>query len=174
MVCQNLDMGGLMDALIDLLDQWVEKDIPPPPTKSDTPELGDANKDGVNENTAVALPEIACPMGVYYTFPKAHGKTRRATQLTAFAAFDGVNLEPLDGRGKFVDMNANGVRDKRDTVTQAWVRLGLLKQGQKFDRSKYVACVANSVSKLVGEGFLPSKVGDYYMEKAAKTNIRNY
>ncbi len=128
----------------------------------------------MSQASKVALPEIACPLGVYHIFPKALGKKRRATQTTAFADFDGVNLEPLDGRGKFVDMNANGVRDKRDTVTQAWVRLGLLKQGQKFDRSKYVACVANSVSKLVGEGFLPSKVGDYYMEKAAKTNIGNY
>ena len=168
LVCQNLDMGGLMDALITLLDQWVEKDIPPPPTKSDTLELGDANKDGVNENTAVALPEIACPLGVYYTFPKAHGSTRRATQLTAFAAFDGVNLEPLDGRGRFVDMNANGVRDKRESVTQAWVRLGFLKQGQRFNRSKYVSCVANAASKLVDEGLLPPKVGAYYVEQAQR------
>ncbi len=170
-VSQALDLGGLMDGVIDLLDQWVEKDIPPPPTKSDTAELGDANKDGVNENTAVALPEIACPLGVYYTSPKAHGKTRRAKQQTAFAAFDGVNLEPLDGRGKFVDMNGNGVRDKRETVAQAWIRLGFLKQGQRFNRSKYASCVANAGSKLVDEGFLHPKVGSYYVEQAAKRSI---
>jgi len=64
-----LDLYGLMDGLIDLLADWVEKDIAPPATKSDALEQGDVNRDGINENEAVALPEIACPLGLYFQFP---------------------------------------------------------------------------------------------------------
>ncbi|TAK09289.1 hypothetical protein EPO44_01485 [bacterium] len=59
---QNLDLGGIFDALIDRFDAWVEKDIPPPPTKSDILELGEVGKDGVNKNTAIAPPEVTCPL----------------------------------------------------------------------------------------------------------------
>jgi hypothetical protein len=127
LVFQSLDLTAVFDALIERLDSWVEKDIAPTPTKSDLMKLSRANN-GINKDSAVALPEIACPLGTYYIFPPQLEPGRRGGQETAFAAFDGTNLEPLDGRGVFVDMNGNGVRDKRETVTQAWQRLGLLKR----------------------------------------------
>jgi hypothetical protein len=37
----------------------------------------------------------------------------------AFADFDGVNLEPIDGCGKFVDVNDNGIREQRESVSHA-------------------------------------------------------
>jgi Alpha/beta hydrolase domain len=171
LVFQSLDLSGLYDALIDRLDAWVEKDIAPTPTKSDLLELTKANNNGTNKDSAVALPEVACPLGVYYIFPPQLDPGRRGGQETAFAAFDGTNLEPLDGRGVFVDMNRNGVRDKRETIAQAWQRLGLLKAGQKLTQSAYAACVKAASTKLVKEGLLPSKVGDFYVERAIKTRL---
>ena len=172
LVFQNLDLSGIFDALIDRLDSWVDKDIPPPPTKSDLPELGGRNSDGMIKNPAVALPEVACPLGVYYVFPLYYGllpgldAARRGGQETAFAAFDGRNMEPLDSRGVFVDMNGDGVRDKRETVSQAWQRLGLLKPGQKLTQASHANCVNAAASKLVKEGLLPKKVGEFYTEQA--------
>jgi len=171
LVFQSLDLSGLYDALIDRLAAWVEKDIAPTPTKSDLMELTRTDGNGTNNNSAVALPEVACPLGVYYIFPPQLEPGRRGGQETAFAAFDGTNLEPLDGRGVFVDMNRNGVRDRRETITQAWQRLGLLKPGQKLTQSAYAACVKAASMKLVKEGLLPSKVGDFYVERASKTRL---
>jgi hypothetical protein len=171
LVHQNLDLGGLFAALITRLDLWVEKDIPPAPTKSDLAELGDVNKDGVIENHAVALPEVACPLGIYHIFPAVLNPGRRGGQETGFASFDGTNLEPLDGRGVFVDMNGNGVRDKRETLTQAWQRIGLLPNGQRFTQSVYVGCVKAAAAKLVKEGFLPKRVGEFYAEQAARIRL---
>jgi hypothetical protein len=165
---QSLDLGGLIDALIDRLDSWVEKEVAPPPTKSDLAELAD-KQNAKHDNAAVALPEVACPLGVYYIFPPNVDPRRRGGQETAFAAFDGTNLEPLDARGQFVDMNGNGVRDKRETVTQAWQRLGLLKAEQRLTQSLYAGCVKAAALKLVNEGLLPRKVGEYYTERAGKT-----
>jgi Alpha/beta hydrolase domain len=171
LVPQTLDLGGLVESLIDALDQWVEKGKEPPSTKSDLLELGDINRDSVNENPAIAFPEVACPLGVYYIFPAAQQNSRRAGQETAFAAFDGVNLEPIDARGEFVDMNGNGVRDKRETVVQAWKRLGLLKPTELFTRSKYITCVTNAAAKLVEEGLLPPPLLAYYMKKAMADGV---
>jgi hypothetical protein len=177
LVFQTLDLSGLFDALIDRLDSWVEKDIPPPPTMSDLADLGERNDDGAIKNPAVALPEVACPLGVYYIFPvyyvapRGVNAERRGGQETAFAAFDGTNIEPLDGRGVFIDMNGNGVRDKRETVSQAWQRLGLLRPGQKLTQAVYFACVNAAATKLVRKGLLPKKVGEYYVEQANKTRL---
>jgi hypothetical protein len=160
-----------VESLIDILDEWVEKGKEPPATKSDLLELGDINRDGVNENPAIALPEVACPLGLHYIFPAVQENARRAGQETAFAAFDGVNLEPLDGRGQFVDMNGNGVRDKRETPAQAWTRLGLLKPTEQFTQSKYIACVIEAAAKLVEEGLLPPPLLAYYMKRALATGV---
>jgi Alpha/beta hydrolase domain len=169
LVSQTLDLTGLFDSLVDRLDAWVEKDVSPPPTKSDLMELAGANKEGVSKNPGIALPEVACPLGVHYIFPPGVDPGRRGGQETAFARFDGVNLEPLDGRGQFLDMNGNGVQDKRETVTQAWQRLGLLKAGQKLTQALYAGCVKAAASKLVNEGLLPKRVGEHYSERAGKT-----
>lgn len=157
----GVDMGGVFASLIDRLDEWVEENAPPP---ADHADAGGAMP-------AISLPETACPLGVYHANPASFGDSRRGGQVTDFATFDGVNPEPLDGRGKLVDMNGDGKRDRRETVTEAWRRLGLLKPGQSFDRSHYVACVAGAVSKLVGDGLLPESLAGYYVERAATRSL---
>jgi hypothetical protein len=169
LVNQTLDLGGLFDALIDRLDAWVEKNTAPAPSKIDAAQADEKTRNG----GAVALPEVACPLGVYFTYPPEVDPGRRGGQETAFARFDGVNREPLDARGKLVDLNGNGTRDKRETAEQAWQRLGLLKAGQKLTAAAYQSCVKDAATKLVKEGLLPAKVGEYYVEKAAKTRLMN-
>lgn len=169
LVHQNLDLGGLFDALIDRLDEWVEKGKAPPPSKMDDAAPGQAERR--RKNAAIALPEVACPLGVYHIFPKELPPGRRGGQETAFVPFDGINLEPLDSRGQLVDMNGNGVRDRRESITEAWRRLGLLKPGEKFDRSRYRRCVERAVSALVAEGLLPKRVGEFYVEEAARVSL---
>ena len=153
---QNLDLSGIFDSLIDVLDEWSEKGIEPGPIRSDDYNLGDANRDGVLENPAVELPEIACPTGVYYEFPEGvsrPGSTGFAPYLdtprfpinadtTPLLAKDRVRnslgrpdfkeewLEPLDSRGHPLDMNHNHVRDTRETVEQAWKRRAV--EGERY------------------------------------------
>jgi hypothetical protein len=172
LVNQTLDLGGIFDALIDRLDVWVEKNNAPTSTKADITELAGANT-GSNSDSAVALPEVACPLGIYFANPPQLDPGRRGGQETAFAVFDGTNLERLDGRGIYVDMNGNGVRDKRESLTQAWQRLGLLKSGQQMSSAIYQNCVKNAAAKLVKQGLLPAKVGEYYVEKAVRTRLSN-
>jgi Alpha/beta hydrolase domain len=166
LVPETLDLGGLMESFIDMLDRWVDKGIAPPPTRSDVLEIAGGEHDGKSRNPAIALPEVACPLGERFVFPPAHGISRRSFQETAFAAFDGANLEPLDGHGGFVDMNYNGIRDRRETVGEAWARLGLIMPGEPFGRRAYVACVASAAAKLVGEGFLPPGLIGWYVRRA--------
>ena len=170
LVSQTLDLGGIFDALIDRLDEWVEKNVAPTTNKTDANGQGDKN--GGN-NSAVALPEIACPVGVYHAYPVGVDPSRRGGQETAFAAFDGVNMEPLDGRGVFVDMNGNGVRDKRETIAQAWQRLGLVKARQRMTPAAYQSCVKDAAAKLVKHGLLPPRVGEYYTEKTSRSRSMN-
>jgi hypothetical protein len=172
LVNQALDLGGIFDALIDRLDEWVEKNNAPTPTKADAAESAGANT-GSNSDAAVALPEAACPLGIYFAYPPQLDPGRRGGQETAFAVFDGTNLEPLDGRGVYVDMNGNGVRDKRESLTQAWQRLGLLKPGQSMTLAAYQNCVKNVAAKLVKQGLLLAKVGEYYVEKASRARLLN-
>ncbi len=166
---QTLDLSKTMDAMIDLLDNWVERGAEPPPTKSDWLELGDIDGDGINENPAVALPEVACPVGVYYPYPPSLGG--RGVGTTGFAAFDGTSLEPLDGRGVFVDMNRNRYPDYRETATQAWRRLGLLEPGVPFGRTAYVDCVRASVRELREEQLITEDRAASYLEEAAQAEL---
>jgi Alpha/beta hydrolase domain len=163
-VAQALDLGGIMDALVDRLDQWVVLGKEPPSSRAEIPSLG-------GKGEAVALPEIACPLGVYHIFPEVLGDSLRSSQETAFAAFDGVNPEPLDARGRVVDMNGNGVRDQRESVEQAWRRLGLLKANESFSRAKYVSCVTQAATALAKEGLLPTRVVNHYVRKAHSTPL---
>ena len=169
-------MWRLMEGFVDLLDAWVDKGTAPPPTKSDWMELGDADRNGVNENEAIATPEVACPLGVYHPFPPGRGRDGGGT--TAWVPFDGKGEEPFDGRFErgdgpphleltpFVDMNRNGFRDFRETVTQAWRRLGLLKPAEHLTRARYVECTQSAVARLRKDGFISEKVGAYYLEQA--------
>ena len=68
----------------------------------------------------------------------------------------------------FVDMNENGRRDKSETVTEAWHRIGLLKAGETFSRAKYVACVQSTAAKLRKENLITEKVASLYVEDARK------
>jgi len=164
-----LEVSGLLDGLIDLLDNWVEKDIAPPPTKSDWLELGNVDGDGVNENEAIALPDVACPLGLYYPYPPSLGESGVA--WTGFATFDGQSLEPQDGRGVFVDMNLNRYLDHRESVDQAWHRLGLLKPGEKFSRSRYQVCVEAAVDKLKQEKLITERVAARYIQQASEADF---
>jgi len=164
-----LDLSRIMDSLIDVLDNWVEQDIAPPPTKSDWLELGDVDGDGVNENEAIALPEVACPLGLYYPYPPSLGES--GVGWTGFATFDGQSLEPLDGRGVFVDMNLNRYLDHRESVDQAWHRLGLLKPAEKFSRSKFQACVEAAVGKLKQEKLITERVAARYVQEASEVDF---
>jgi len=164
-----LDLSRIMDALIDVLDNWVEKDIAPPATKSDWIELGDVDGDGVIENEAIALPEVACPLGLYYPYPPSRGAGGVA--WTGFAPFDGQSLEPMEGRGVFVDMNLNRYLDHRESMDQAWHRLGLLKPGETFSRSKYQACVEATVDKLKQEKLITERVAARYVQQASEVDF---
>jgi hypothetical protein len=163
---QILDMSKLMDRFIDMLDAWVEQGVAPPPTRSDWAVLGDANRDGTIENPALAFPEVACPLGVYFPYPTS------VAGSTSFAAFTGEGLEPLDGAGVFVDMNRNGVRDFRESPAAAWQRLGLLPKGEPLTREKYAACVARVAEELRQHGFLSEKTAHWYLQEAKKIDIQ--
>jgi alpha/beta hydrolase family protein len=162
---QNLDLSKMMDRFVDMLDAWVDRGMPPPPTHSDWAELGDADRDGTIEHPALAFPEVACPLGVYHPFPETTSGT------TAFAAFTGQGIEPLDAKHVFVDMNRNGVWDYRETPAQAWRRLGLLKADETLTREKYVACVGNAAETLRKEGFFSDKTAAWYTGQAKTTDL---
>jgi len=162
---QGLDLSRMMERFVDMLDAWVEKGTPPPPTRSDWPELGDADHDGTVERPALAFPEVACPLGVYYPYPTTTSGT------TAFAAFTGTGLEPLDANKVFVDMNRNGVWDYRETPTEAWRRLGLLGRAETLTREKYVACVRAAAESLARDGFFSAATARGYVERAEKEDV---
>jgi hypothetical protein len=162
---QNLDLAKAMDRFIDMVDAWADKGVAPPPTHSDWAELGDTNRDGTIDHPALAYPEIACPLGVYFSYPESTSGT------TSFAAFTGDGLEPLDGKKVFVDMNRNGVWDYRETPTQAWRRLGLLQRNEELTRDRHVACVQRAAEQLRKEGFFSDKAAAWYVEQAKTAEI---
>jgi hypothetical protein len=162
----NLDLAKAMDRFIDMLDAWADKGVAPPPTHSDWAELGDTNRDGTIDYPALAFPEIACPLGVYFPYPESTSGT------TSFAAFTGDGLEPLDGKKVFVDMNRNGVWDYRETPTQAWRRLGLLQKSEALTRDKYVACVQRAADLLRKDGFFSDKTAASYVEQAKTADLQ--
>jgi len=169
------DMSRVMDGLIDMLDNWVENGVAPPPTKSEWAELGDADRDGVIENGPLMIPDVACPTGVFHPFPVSRGPNGQGT--TGFAPFTGEGLEPVDGRGpvrhdgdnwyhNFVDMNRNGYRDFRENMTQAWRRLGLIGRNETFSRDHYSACIQRAVDKLLDEKFILPHTAQFYLDQA--------
>lgn len=160
-----LDLSLLMDGAIDMLDALVEGRQALPPSRSDWSRIGDADGDGVIENPAIAYPEVACPLGVFYPYPQSGAGT------TAFAAFTGQGLEPFDGQRIFVDMNRNGVWDERETPTAAWRRLGLLAQGEDLTRERYVQCVADAAGGLRDDGFFSAATASRYVQQARTRDI---
>ena len=162
---QIWDMSRLMEKFIDTLDAWVDKGTPPPPTRSDWTVLGDVNGDGTIENPAIAVPDVACPLGVYFPYPTSTAGS------TSFAAFTGKGLEPLDANNVFLDMNRNGIWDYRETPTQAWQRLGLLKKGETLTRAAYLECVQTVAEQLRKEGFFSEKTVASYLDQAKRADI---
>jgi hypothetical protein len=148
-----------------MLDAWVEKGAAPPPSRSDWAVVGDADKDGTIEQPAIAFPQVACPLGLYYT------TTTTATSI-AFAPFTGEGLEPLNQDQIFVDMNRNGVWDFRETAAQAWTRLGLLGKGEALTREKYVACVERAAGQLRSSGFFSEQTAKEYIEGAKTADLQ--
>jgi len=163
---QILDLSKMMDKFIDMVDGWADKGVAPPPSRSDWAELGDTNKDGTIENPGLSFPDVACPLGVYYSYPNS------TAGATAFAPFTGEGLEPLDGDGIFVDMNRNGVRDFRESPSQAWRRLGLLQKSEELTREKYASCVQRAAEQLRTEGFFSDKTVQWYVEQATKADLQ--
>jgi hypothetical protein len=143
----NLDLPLFMGRFVDILDEWVAKGVEPPRTRADCAPLGDPDADGVLRAPALSFPELSCPLGVYFPYPKD------GAYDTAFAAFDGEGLEPRDEQGAFLDMNRNGVWDRRETVQEAWRRLGLLAPGERFTPSLYVERMTRAAEALRAEGF---------------------
>ncbi len=149
---RNIPLWKLMDSFIDRLDEWATKNVEPPSNRSDWTPL--------NSQPAIALPEIACPLGVYYQYPQALGP--KGIGHTGFALFDGKSLEPLDGRGVFVDMNRNGYWDQRESIEEAWRRLGLLAPDEKYDEARHAACLKQATDGLVQQRFMSPKLGGPY------------
>jgi hypothetical protein len=163
-----LDLSRAMDRFIDLLDAWVEGGTAPPETRSDWAELGDADRDGIVELPALAFPEVACPLGVFYPYPPGQPE---GVGTTSWAAFTGKGLEPRDGRGVFVDMNRNGVWDFRETPAQAWQRLGLLPRGASLTRQAYVSCIGDAAERLGRDGFFSAATVAQYLEEARAASL---
>ena len=161
----NLDLASVMDRLVDMVDAWADRGIAPPPTHSDWAELADTNRDGAIDYPALAFPEIACPLGVYFPYPDT------TSGATSFAAFTGEGLEPLDGKKVFIDMNRNGVWDSREPPTQAWRRLGLLQKNEALTLETYVACVQGAAEQLRKDGFFSDKTAAWYVDQAKTTNL---
>ena len=170
----TLDIDLLMEGFIDLLDNWVENGVAPPPNRSEWRVLGDPNGDNVVENPAIDMPEVACPLGMFHIYENGS-----ASGSTGFTYFSGVGLEPLDGRGEFrsnpdtvnvaagfVDLNRNQYRDFVETVGEAWQRIGLLKPNEPFTRDKYVACVEQTAKGLVDQKFFMPRTLNIYKERA--------
>jgi hypothetical protein len=97
---------------------------------------------------------------VYYSYPES------TSGATAFAAFTGEGLEPLDAHKVFVDMNRNGVWDYRESPTDAWRRLGLLPRTATLTRETYVACVRRAAEDLRRGGFFSNSTAAAYVERA--------
>jgi hypothetical protein len=160
-----LPLWKLMDGFIDILDAWVDRGVAPPPPRSDWAPLGDADGDGAVENPALALPEVACPQGLFYQYPAGGGPAGAVD--TGFARFTGGEaLEPLDGRGVFVDMNLSRYRDRRESMAEAWRRLGLLAPGAPLTAEAYLGCVTRSAEALRAQRFLSPSVADAYISEA--------
>jgi hypothetical protein len=163
---QILDLSKLMSSFIDMVDRWADQGVAPPPSRSDWVSLGDTNHDGVIDRGALAFPEVACPLGVYYPYPNTTSGT------TAYAPFSGDGLEPLDRGNVFIDMNRNGVWDYREDVSAAWRRLGLLRAGETLTRPAYVACVQRAVDALRQDGFFSDRIAQAYVEQARTIELQ--
>ena len=184
---QNLDLDGVFDALIDVLDLWVDQAVEPPPARSDSLDSGLAGSE--EKKPSLRLPEVACPTGVYYEFPGGVfrvGVTGFQAYLTGLpqasrtdpSNFDKELLEPMDRRGYPVDMNHNGIRDRRETLTEAWQRrrkegekYGTLEENEIFTHAHYPNCVRSVATEPFEQRFLSESALLDYIQKATDSSI---
>lgn len=172
---RTLDIGGMADAAIDLLDNWVQHNVAPPKSivnlaslSTNAPITSSADPSPMPDNnmhnakTSVELPPIACPTGVRSAAPAPDG----AASSTGYTPYDGTSLEPVNAGGALVDVNGNGFRDTMPTMQEAWQMLGLLKKHQTLDKSAYVACVTKDVSALTHEHLLSQTAANFYLQTA--------
>ena len=93
----------------------------------------------------------------------------RAGKQPLVARFGGIPLKRQ--KNAFIDMNRNGIWDRRESVPEAWRRLGLLRPGQGFTREVYVACVTAAANKLQQDGFFSAATARRYGELARQADI---
>lgn len=103
-----------------------------------------SREDVPGSEPALELPEIACPLGVY-SAPEGGPRTR-------FAPFDG--------------------REGRETLDQAWRRLGLLEAGERFTLAGYRARLGEAARRLAQAGFLPPQLIRWYETEASSLLTR--
>jgi len=161
----TLDLPLLMSRFIDILDDWVSKGVEPPANRADIAPLGAPDSAGALQHPAIRFPEASCPLGVYFPYP------RDGAYDTGFAPFDGTGLEPRDGAGAFIDMNRNGIWDRRETVQQAWRRLGLLAKNETFSRALYVQRISRAAEALRAEGFFDDAAVAVTIARAEKADL---
>ena len=92
--------------------------------------------------------------------------------------FDEKWLEPLDSRGRPLDMNHNHVRDTRETIEQAWKRrasegeqYGILGPDETLTHARYVSCVARVASELAEQRLISDSAMVHYIEEATESHI---
>jgi len=89
-----------------------------------------------------------------------------------FPVYSVTNVPGLYPRSANVDMNRNGVWDRRETPTEAWHRLGLLPKNEALTRATYVACVQRAAERLRAEGFFADGTAAWYVEQAKATDLQ--
>ena len=165
---KTLDIAPLADRVFDLLDEWVQHDVPPPPTIANLAALGVGGSYAAQHTQLLELPPIACPTGVRYFYGPA---PRGGATSTGYAAFDGKALEPINSRGSLVDVNGDSYRDTMPTIEQAWVDRGLIAAGQAVDAKTYAACIEKSAGTLLEKGLISQSSAEWY--KAQSKNYPN-
>ena len=77
-----------------------------------------------------------------------------------------------------MDMNHNGIRDRRETLTEAWQRrrkegenFGILAQDEAFTQTHYLNCVRSVATELFEQRFLSRSAMLDYIQKAIDSNI---
>ena len=75
-------------------------------------------------------------------------------------------------------MNHNGIRDRRETLTEAWQRrrkegekYGILDQDETFTHAHYLICVRRVATELFEQRLLSRSALLDYIQKATNSNI---
>ena len=185
---ENLDLGGVFDALIEVLDLWVNQAVESPGAvpEASNPGLSGPKKDA---HTPIRLPEVACPTGIYYEFPagvqrvgvtgfQAYLESLPPVSSSGPSHLDQEALEPMDRRGYPVDMNHNGIRDRLETLTEAWQRrqkegerYGTLEADEPFTHTRYLSCVRSVATELFEQRLLSRDAMLNYIQQATDSDL---